>query len=210
MARRMEMLNNKIILMLSVLVAATTISCMYMVDVAIKHTTFEQRQQQTTTNFSTYDNSTYGIRIQYPSDWDKEENGTRQHTVTDVVTFFPSSSSTNASLDISIDDISDEMGTSLAQYASDSISDYKGSFANFNLIESSSSTNNNNNILLGGLPAYRLTYTYTDQNNNFKDTEIGAIKDNKVYILTYEAGLSEYNKYLPIVQNMVNSFQITK
>jgi eukaryotic-like serine/threonine-protein kinase len=60
------------------------------------------------------------------------------------------------------------------------------------------------------LPTYRLTYTYTDQKTNLKDTEIGAIKDNKVYIVTYEAGLNEYDKYLPIIQNIVNSFQITK
>jgi serine/threonine-protein kinase len=151
--------------------------------------------------------------MQYPSDWDKQENGTRQDTVTNVVTFFPSSSSSsatnsNASLDISIDDISDQKGISLAQYASNSISDLKQSLANFNLVESSSSTNNN--ILLGGLPAYRLTYTYTDQNTNFKGMEIGAIKDNKVYTLRYEAGQNEDDKYLPIVEKLVDSLQITK
>jgi hypothetical protein len=34
--------------------------------------------------------------------------------------------------------------------------------------------------------------------------EIGAIKD-----ITYEAGQNEYDKYLPIVEKLVDSFQIT-
>ena len=40
--------------------------------------------------------------------------------------------------------------------------------------------------------------------------EIGAIKGDKVYILTYEAGINEYDKYLPIIQELINSFQVTK
>jgi hypothetical protein len=40
--------------------------------------------------------------------------------------------------------------------------------------------------------------------------EIGAIKGDKVYTLTYEAGINEYDKYLPSIQELINSFQITK
>jgi len=40
--------------------------------------------------------------------------------------------------------------------------------------------------------------------------EIGAIKGHKAYILTYEAGPNEYDKYLPIAIKMIDSFQITK
>jgi len=39
--------------------------------------------------------------------------------------------------------------------------------------------------------------------------EIGAIKGDKVYIFTYEAGPNEYDKYLPIIQQLIKSFQIT-
>jgi hypothetical protein len=39
--------------------------------------------------------------------------------------------------------------------------------------------------------------------------EIGAIKDDNVYIMTYEAGASEYDKYLPIIMGMISSFKIT-
>jgi serine/threonine-protein kinase len=172
--------------------------------VATKQTVFAQQTTKSTTNFLPYVNSTYGIKLQYPSSWDKEENGTRQDAETDVVTFTPPAINSNASLDISIDDISDEKGISLAQYVSGSISDLKQSLKSFNLVGLTT-----NNVLVG-LPAYKSIYTYVDQNTIFKDMEIGAIKGDKAYILTYEAGMNEYDKYLPIIQQMINSFQITK
>jgi eukaryotic-like serine/threonine-protein kinase len=194
-------MKNKSILFTLVLIVI--ISYVYPT-VATKQTVFAQQTTKPTTNFLPYVNSIYGIKLQYLSSWDKEENGTRQDTETDLVTFSPPAINSNASLDISIDDISDEKGIALAQYASSGVSDLKQSLKNFNLV--GLTTNN----VLAGLPAYKSIYTYVDQNTIFKDMEIGAIKGDKVYILTYEAGTNEYDKYLPIIQEIINSFQITK
>jgi len=162
--------------------------------------------QTTPANFPTYQNSTFGIKIQYPSNWEKQENGTSQDTHTDLVTFNPPTINSNASLTVTVDDIADSPGTTLAQYASDEIGSLKQQYANndFKLIESKSS------IILAGLPAYRIVYASVDQNTTTKDMEIGAIKGHKAYILTYEAGPNEYDKYLPIALKMIDSFQITK
>jgi hypothetical protein len=62
------------------------------------------------------------------------------------------------------------------------------------------------NSVLAGLPAYKSIYTYVDQQTIFKDMEIGAIKGDKAYILTYEVG----GIGVPIIQEMINSFQIIK
>jgi eukaryotic-like serine/threonine-protein kinase len=180
--------------------------------IAIKHNSVFvlsplKQEQTTTSNFLLYENSTYGIKIQYPSGWDKIEDGIREGTKTNIIAFFPASAAnSNASLDISIDDISGENGISLARYANNSLSDLKGSLTNFKLIESSA----NNNIVFAGIPAYKLVYSSTDRNSIVKDMEIGAMQGNKVYTLTYEAGVNEYDKYLPIMQKMIGSFQITK
>ena len=190
-------------LILYTLVLFTIISYVYPT-LATKQTVFAQQTTKSTTNFLPYVNSTYGIKVQYPSSWDKEENGTRQDTETNVVTFYPPATNSNASLDISIDDISDEKGIALAQYASGGISDLKQSLKNFKLV--GLTTNN----VLSGLPAYKSIYAYADQNTTFKDMEIGAIKGDMAYVLTYEAGMNEYEKYLPIIQELINSFQITK
>ncbi len=192
-------MKNKSILFTLVLIVI--ISYVYPA-VASKQTVFAQQTTKPTTNFLPYVNSTYGL--QYPSSWDKEENGTRQDTETDVVTFSPPAINSNASLDISIDDISDEKGIALAQYASSGVSDLKQSLQNFNLVGLTT------NSVLAELPAYKSIYTNVDQNTIFKDMEIGAIKGDKAYILTYEAGTNEYDKYLPIIEEMINSFQITK
>jgi hypothetical protein len=188
---------------LSTLVLIVIISYVYPT-VATKQTVFAQQTTKSTTNFLPYVNSTYGIKLQYPSSWDKEENGTKQDTETDVVTFSPPAINSNASLDVTIDSISDEKGIALAQYASSGVSDLKQSLKSFKLV--GLTTNN----VLAGLPAYKSIYTYVDGNTIFKDMEIGAIKGDKVYILTYEAGINEYDKYLPVIQELINSFQVTK
>ncbi|MDQ6862546.1 MAG: hypothetical protein M3044_01860 [Thermoproteota archaeon] len=194
-------MKNKSIL--STLVLIVIISYLYPT-VATKQTVFAQQTTTSTMNLLTYANSTFGIKLQYPSSWDKEENGTRQDRETDVVTFSPPAINSNASLDISIDDISDEKGIALTKYVTDGINYLKQSLKSFKLI--GLTTNN----ILSGLPAYKSIYTYVGENTIFKDMEIGAIKGNKVYILTYEAGINEYNDYVPIIQKMIDSFGITK
>ena len=189
-------MKNKSILFTLVLIVI--ISYVYPT-VPTKQTVFAQQTTKPTTEFLPYVNSTYGIKLQYLSSWDKEENGGDN-----VVTFSPPAINSNASLDISIDDISDEKGIALAQYASSGVSDLKQSLKNFNLVGLTT------NSVLAELPAYKSIYTNVDQNAIFKDMEIGAIKGDKAYILTYEAGTNEYDKYLPIIQEMINSFQITK
>jgi len=185
------------------LVLTVIISCVSLLVLPTKQTVLGQ-QTTTATNFLPYENSTYGIKAQYPSNWDKQENGTRQDTETDLVTFYPPSTNSNASLDISIDDISDEKGTTLAQYAGNGMTDLNQSLKSFKLDRSST------NSVLAGLPAYNSTYTYVDGNVVLKDMEIGAIKGNNVYIVTYEAGINEYNKYLSVIQRVIDSLQITK
>lgn len=181
---------------LPVLVLVAMISGLTLI-VATKPTAFAQ---QTSTNFITYSNSTYGIKLQYPSNWDKQENGTKQDTQTDVVSFSPPVSNSNASLDVSTD--SGVSGESIAEYSSGSLSDLH-SFKNFKLIEST-------NTILAGLPAYRLIYTSENENTIVKDMEIGTIKGDTAYLLTYEGGVNEYDKYLPVAQKMIDSFQLTK
>jgi hypothetical protein len=161
--------------------------------------------QTTPANLLTYQNSTFGIKIQYPSNWEKQENGTRQDTQTDIVTFLSPVINSRANLDVSIDDISGEKGISLTQYANQNIADLNQSLPDAKLIAS-----NTNNVVIAGLPAYRMVYTSADGSTILKTMEIGAMKGDKVYILTYEAAMQEYAKYLPLIQRMIYSFQITK
>jgi hypothetical protein len=40
--------------------------------------------------------------------------------------------------------------------------------------------------------------------------KIWTVKDGKVYSITYNTDSSQYSQYLPIVEKMASSFQITK
>ena len=187
-------MNNKTAL--AMLVTVVVLSGVFLI-VATNNAVLAQRT--TTANVLTYENSTNDIKLQYPSNWDKELNVSSP----DVVTFYPSAVKSNASLTVTVDDISDEKGIPLAQYASDSNDAIKHETKDFKLL--GSTTNNT----LAGLPAYKSIYSYAgDNNTKVQGMEIGAIKGDKVYIFTYEAGPNEYDKYLPTVQQLIKSFQI--
>jgi eukaryotic-like serine/threonine-protein kinase len=181
---------------LTMLVTVVVLSCVFLIVATNKAVL---AQHTTTANLLTYENSTNDIKLQYPSSWDKDLNVSSP----DVVTFYPSAVNSNASLTVSVDDISDEKGIPLAQYASESMEPIKHESKDFKLL--GSTTNNT----LAGLTAYKSIYSYAgDNNTKVQGMAIGAIKGDKVYILTYEAGPNEYDKYLPMVQQLIKSFQI--
>ena len=54
-------------------------------------------------------------------------------------------------------------------------------------------------------PAYKIVYSLA----GLKTMVLFTVKDNKAYIIRYMADESNYSKYLPIIQSMVNSSEIT-
>jgi hypothetical protein len=182
---------------LSMLIIVVMLSGVFLI-VATNKTVFAQHT--TTTNLLTYENSTNDIKMQYPSSWGSDDKNV---TSPDVVVFYPHAINSSASLIVSVDDISDNKGITLARYASDATNAIKHQTQGFKLI--GSTTNNT----LAGLPAYKSKYTYLQNDTKVQGMEIGAKKGDKVYIFTYEAGPNEYDKYIPIVQQLIKSFQIT-
>ena len=64
---------------------------------------------------------------------------------------------------------------------------------------------------LGGLPAYNSTYASSTTTFSSpypeKSIHIGAIEGDKLFILIYKAIPNEYDKYMPIVQQIIDTFQ---
>jgi eukaryotic-like serine/threonine-protein kinase len=156
----------------------------------------------------TYENSTYGIRMQYPSNWQKEDNlsGSENNSMlVDVVKF--SSPTKNASdtfsesLDLKIDNISDIQPITLAKYANNSIEDLTKDFDVIKLDRNASLSDN---------PAYKLVYNGVEDGVNLQAMLILTIKGDKAYIISYNAEPTKFYYYLPTLQKMINSFQITK
>ena len=76
-----------------------------------------------------------------------------------------------------------------------------------NQIQSSEDT-----ILAGNNPAHKIVYSTTVHmvnNRNLRSLQIWTVKDGKAYIIKYTATPANYaNYYKPIIQNMINSFDI--
>lgn len=155
-------------------------------------------------NMLTYDNSTYGIRMQYPSNWHKEENlSSSDNMLVDVVKFIsPTKNTSNISesFDLKVDNISDIRPMTLAKYANNSIEDLEKDFDIVKLDKNATISNN---------PAYKLIYTGVGKGVNLEAVLILTIKDDRAYIINFIAEPAKFSYYLPILEKMIHSFRIT-
>jgi hypothetical protein len=159
--------------------------------------------------FLLYENSTYGLKILYPTYWNKEENvgnNSSNSSLTEVVRFSPPFENKNTdksaeNLNVKVDNISDIQPVSLANYTNDTIEDIGKDFKIISLDRNASVGNNN-------IVAYKLEYTGIEQDVNLKAMIIFSIKDDKAYIITYMAEPLRYSKDLPIIQSMINSIEM--
>ena len=150
--------------------------------------------------FLTYqNNSTLGIAIQYPSNWERTEDGNGNS----VLFLSPSESKSDKVLEsLSIKAFPNNV--SLSKLADRSINYYKQNYIGFHLIES--------NLITFKLSlAYMLKYTYTDMLfGKGMRIDIGTTSGNKLYVISYFAEPAKFSLYLPTIQKMIDSLEIQK
>jgi hypothetical protein len=149
--------------------------------------------------FQTYKNSTLGIEIQYPNDWDKvrdDLSGVLFSRLGDSKGIF------SGGVSIFINPPKIPNNSSLAQTTKSIIEFHKRSELDFHLIE-------NRTVMIADKLAQMLVYTQSVPNiGSAKVLEIALIKDGKLYIIRYAAELSSYSSHLPAVAQMINSFRV--
>jgi eukaryotic-like serine/threonine-protein kinase len=148
--------------------------------------------------FLTYEDITTGISIQFPSNWEKSVN------LDNFVTFrAPPETDTRvypAALGLKIQELASK-SVLLQEVTKVQISELKKSNPNLEFSESTSTT-------LAGIPAYRVVFTATDNNQvERKAMQIWTIIDNKAILITYKAQPDKYSTYLPTIERMIGSFQ---
>jgi hypothetical protein len=153
--------------------------------------------------YSTYENSTYGIRIQYPSDWSAQKSNTTG-TLIKIATFLSPTgpdSDPDAEVALYIDRLHNPT-TNLDNYAQYSLDGYEN-FHAFKLLEL-----NTNSSKLVGRSGYTLIGTYELHSFGLqKLMGVGTIIGDKAYMIQYIADAPKYSDYLPTVQNMIDSMQ---
>src|SRR5919106_1288160 len=92
--------------------------------------------------------------------------------------------------------------TALSNYTSAALASYLESYPDFELIDLSST-----NLTNTAIPAYKLVASRTQDGLDF--IQIFAIKENKVYAILYSSEKTRYSTYLPIIEEMINSFEVT-
>jgi len=157
-------------------------------------------------NFSLYSNSSYGIEFQPPQVWDKIE--VLDGPVTLIEYTSPPRNETGiielpAQVVISIEKGLDNV-TNLQQYGEGADKLLKTILGNF--------TSTSQPTTLSGLPAISRTIATKNpvSGTDILIAQIFVIKNGNAYTITYTAPSSIYYNYLPTVQQIINSFQITK
>ena len=151
--------------------------------------------------FLTYQDSTLGIKIDYPAGW------THELHAGSIVTFLASLESDSntypAGLGIKIQHLKSK-NISLNNITKIQIKNLTQNHPDFKLIESTESK-------IGGNSAHKVVFTATDYKKNERQAmQIWTLKGDKAYLITYKAEPEKYAKYLPIIQKMLDSFQFTR
>jgi hypothetical protein len=157
----------------------------------------------TSSPFLTYENSTFGIRIQYPSDWQKLEFSRRDSSGIAVIFRSPPENASDTKLENLLIQVGNLpfQNISLEALNNANVDTLRNSLVDFKLIESTATT-------IAYNPAYKIVYTDTVGQDELKTMQVLSIKEDKAYLITYTAQASRYDRYLPTIQKMSDSFRI--
>ena len=157
--------------------------------VTTRQTTIAQTDQ---TNFTTYENPTFGIRIQYPSDWGRLDLSFLGASAD--IDFYPLDDTSGAKdVRIQVKTLPSQNMT-LEQYTNTQIKSIEGQ-----ILESNGTT-------LAGMEAHQLVFT----NIGLKTMQVWTLQDDKVYTITYVAEEEDFENDLQVARKMIETFGITK
>ena len=186
--------GNKVLLLLLFSLLIILITTLLSTSLTDQHQTITIAQTNDDNNtFRIYENPTYAIQIQYPSDWGRLDLSFLQDSAD--IDFYPLSDTSLAkNVKLQVENLPFHNMT-LEEYTNTQINPTEE-----NLLES-------NTITLAGIPGYKIVFTNVA---GLKTMQVWTIKDDKAYIITYVAKEEDYENDLQIVQKMIDSFEITK
>lgn len=143
-----------------------------------------------------YNNVEKGIQLKYPESWRRQD---LQNAITgEWVSFISTKQSPK-------DNFEDKLTIS--------VNPFRGTLADYKkiVIEASKQGTKNisvNDATLANKAAYQLVYTTSYGNNTLKNLKVFTLENNKAYVITYTAKIEDYDKFFPIAQAMIDSFEI--
>jgi len=147
-----------------------------------------------------YENSTFGIRIEFPRQWEFEVAENRSENPLRVVYFYNNPADLLGDFVIEIE----KLGSldSIGDYVANTINQYSQNAPEFKLLSMSM------NDKLGGLRAYSILYSERFNSTSFlKTLEVGTIRGSQVYFIQFYALADHFEGNLPIAKKMINSIE---
>lgn len=151
--------------------------------------------------FLLYENSGSGVKLKYPESWERQD----KNAFGEVARFFPKvekkANNCPAEIIINVNPLQQQQ----------SLDEYKNIVKNQIVDNNPASQVTDKSTIdttLSKLRGYKLVYQRQDEQCNLQVMEIGTLRNNQAYYITYAAKASEYDKFLPQVEEMVKSFEI--
>lgn len=154
----------------------------------------------TTSNFQTYFNPVFGIKIKYPSNWLKQDLTRNSSSVFYLVFKLPAakplgmlsiSGVNHKSSNLTLDTLVRVRTNQLRHLA--------------NILHLNSSTP----ATLAGNPAYKIVFTaITPQGIKFETMQLISVVGYKFYFITYSVPVADYATYLPTIQKLLSLTQL--
>ena len=156
-------------------------------------------------NFRTFENIAFGLRMLYPSGWSVTE--VKSTLSPNAVAFFKAP--VEGPSDVYQENVIINMkgpspdDLTLRDYTENSLNTFRN-MPNIRLLQSFPNT-------LAGLPAHMVVYSENSEGIDIQKMQIWTIVDNDTaYVVTFGAEQTQFSRYLPVVEQMINSIQIIK
>lgn len=183
------------------------------------------------TRFLNYNDSTHGIRIKYPSDWDvfpRTIDSSQNETISNskdlqVVARFSSPTRENVTISMGRLVEESESPAYVKQFINNLTRDSGNSFEGYRLLDLRINSEQASNLTLespnsdfntsGGPVIFNLTYSGEqidgDDRSHVRGMDVGAIVNKTAYIISFQSVVENYSTYLPDVLEMIYSFEIS-
>ena len=161
-------------------------------------------QSSSSSSLLSYENPTYGITIQYPSNWMTSTN--QLPTYNSIIGFYSPLESLSDVLPV-------EFALSITTYTNNISLDEYTKITRTALEQQGMEISESSATTLAGNPAHKITFSPGDQiaQNSpveFNFMQIFTIIGNKVYSLSYNAEASKFSTHLNTIQQMLDSVKI--
>jgi hypothetical protein len=172
--------------------------------VAVGQVFFDFEENSSNINYLVYDDTSSGVRIKYPSNWNVLEQLGNISGNNILVDFYHTginrSLGYSENANIIVSDPQNTAPESLDKFTNSTIRILSRNLNDYTLQESLPT-------IVSGLPAHKITYTVAGNQSEIKQTQAWTVKDNKWIVVSYSAEPSAYFN-ARTAQNILDSLLI--